>query len=285
MEVIQVADDGGDEMTVVSYKGRRYPKFPGCVDTKTLERLPSVEIRTDDILVCAFPKSGTNWVWEMVRLIVAGKLDRDEIGKGTAMLEARLEETFKDIPSPRILNTHLLFDELPKQVNVKKPRILYVTRNPKDVTVSYYNFVKKMPTYYNYTGEWNNFVRPSLEGKFDYGSWFDYVKDWEEVKKTTDVPILTLNYEDMKEDPFRELVKVKEFLGIDRSDGFVKEVCDHCSFDSMKTIKTKASDIVYRKGGTGDWKNWFTVAQNEWFEQTYKKKMQDCPLMFRYTLM
>ncbi|XP_071094439.1 sulfotransferase 1A1-like [Haliotis cracherodii] len=280
---IRVADDGGDELTMLSYNGRKYPRFPVTMDTNPLEQLPSVEIRSDDILVCAFPKSGTHWVWEMVRLLVAGKLDRDEVSKGIGMMEFVSEEKYKDLPSPRILNSHLLFKELPEQVKVKKPKIVYVTRNPKDVTVSFYNFVKKLPICYNYTGEWKNFVRPSLEGKFDYGSWFDYVKDWEEVKKKTDVPILTLSYEDIKEDAFREMKKMQDFLGTTRSDEFMKEVCDHCSFASMKQIKVMA-DIVYRKGGTGDWKNWFTVAQNEWFDKTYQEKMKDCPLEFRYTL-
>ncbi|XP_067671893.1 sulfotransferase 1A1-like [Haliotis asinina] len=277
---IRVPDDGGDELTLISFNGRKYPMFPATA----LETLPSVEMRSDDILVCAFPKSGTHWVWEITRLLVAGKLDRDDISKGTAMMEFINEDEYKDLPSPRVLNTHLLFRELPKQVKEKKPRILYVTRNPKDVTVSFYNFVKKLPMFYKYSGEWKNFVRPSLEGRFDYGSWFDYVKDWEEVKKTTDVPILTLNYEDMKEDVFREVKKIRDFLGTDRSDEFVKEVCDHCSFGSMKDIKANFSEIVYRKGEIGDWKNWFTVAQNEWFDKLYEEKMKDCPLSFRYTL-
>ncbi|XP_071093522.1 sulfotransferase 1A1-like [Haliotis cracherodii] len=281
---IRVADDGGDEMTLLSYNGRKYSFWPEALQSNPLERLPSVEIRPDDIIICAFPKSGTHWVWEIVRLLVAGQLDRDEVSKGSNMMEFASEEEYKDLPSPRILNTHLLFSQLPEQVKVKKPKILYLTRNPKDMTVSFYNFVMKLPMYYKYTGEWNNFVRPSLEGKFDYGSWFDYVKDWEEVKKTTDVPIMTLNYEDMKEDVFREMKKMQDFLGVKRSDEFVKEVCDHCSFTSMKKVKADMANIVYRKGEVGDWKNWFTVAQNEWFDQIYEQKMKDCPLEFRYTL-
>ncbi|XP_046356406.1 sulfotransferase 1A1-like isoform X3 [Haliotis rufescens] len=283
MELIRVADDAGDELTLVNYNGRKYPNLPGCMETKVLERLPSAEIRSDDILVCSFPKSGTHWVWEMVRLLVAGQLDRAEFGNGFNLMEnCNVGDYYKDFPSPRILNTHVGFNELPEQVKVKKPKILYVTRNPKDVTVSYYNHVKKLA--YNYTGEWKNFVRPSLEGKFEYGSWFDYVKDWEEVKKTTDVPILTINYEDMQENVFREMKKVAAFLGINRSDEFVKEVCDHCSFASMQKSRSPFAKVMYRKGEVGDWKNWFTVAQNEWCDHLFKEKMKDCPLEFRYSL-
>ncbi|XP_046356404.2 sulfotransferase 1A1-like isoform X2 [Haliotis rufescens] len=285
MELIHVADDGGDELTMLSYNGRKYPNFPGCMEKKVLETLPSAAICSDDILVCTFPKSGTHWVYEMVCLLAAGQLEPDEVAKGFNLMEnCKVDDYYKDVPSPRILNTHVRFNELPEQVKVNKPRILYVTRNPKDVTVSYYNHVKKISKVYTYNGEWKNFVRPSLEGKFEYGSWFDYVKDWEEVKKTTDVPILTINYEDMQENVFREMKKVAAFLGINRSDEFVKEVCDHCSFASMQKSRSPFAKVMYRKGEVGDWKNWFTVAQNEWCDHLFKEKMKDCPLEFRYSL-
>nr|KAG5702315.1 hypothetical protein BaRGS_002982 [Batillaria attramentaria] len=39
----------------------------------------------------------------------------------------------------------------------------------------------------------------------------------------------------------------------------------------------------YRKGGrTGDWKNWFTVAENELFDDLYQKRMEGSKLQFTY---
>ncbi|XP_046575819.1 sulfotransferase 1A1-like isoform X2 [Haliotis rubra] len=139
-----------------------------------------------------------------------------------------------------------------------------------------------------YKGEFKNFLRPLFQGKFMYESWMDYVLDWELVKKTNpDQPVLTLFYEDIKQDPMREMRRICEFLGVERTDDFLSRVCDNTTMAAMKTHKYTGNDarsILFRKGGVGDWKNWFTVAQNEWFDKLYQEKMADCPLRFKYSL-
>lgn len=43
--------------------------------------------------------------------------------------------------SPRTIQTHLPWSLLPKQIRegLKKPKIIYVARNPKDICVSFYH--------------------------------------------------------------------------------------------------------------------------------------------------
>ena len=45
---------------------------------------------------------------------------------------------------------------------------------------------------------------------------------------------------------------------------------------------TKGSFI--RKGKVGQWKEFFTVAQNEYFDSKYAQKMEDMKLKMRYDL-
>ncbi|XP_046575821.1 sulfotransferase 1A3-like [Haliotis rubra] len=201
-------------------------------------------------------------------------------------MEMVREDTYADLPSPRFLNSHLLMKHLPDDVRNKKIKVIYVLRNPKDVAVSYYNFMRTLP-YSNFKGEWKNYVRPFSQGKYMYGSWMDYVLDWEQVKKDNpDLPVLTLFYEDIKEDQMREMRRICEFLDVKRTDDFLSKVRDNTTIASMSTRKKKDDSKikVFRKGGVGDWKNWFTVAQNEWWDQLYQEKMADCPLQFKYTL-
>ncbi|XP_070182450.1 sulfotransferase 1C2-like [Littorina saxatilis] len=125
-----------------------------------------------------------------------------------------------------------------------------------------------------------------------YGDWFDHVLEWEEVIKTqTQVPIFTSVFEDMKKDPVSQIEKLDQFLGTNRGRQLCEQIADACSFTKLKEVKEIPPEIkkklfkenasLYRKGEVGDWKNWFTVAQNELFDEVYKKRMAASSL--RYT--
>ena len=97
-------------------------------------------------------------------MLINGKAESIPISKTKHMLEFELPETSDDIPSPRILNSHLNIRFLPKQMFKKKCKIIHVVRNPKDVVVSLYNhdFGIKL---YGYQGKWENFLQLFLEDK------------------------------------------------------------------------------------------------------------------------
>lgn len=67
-------------------------------------------------------------------------------------------------PSPRFIKTHLPYRLLPRQIRTgeRKPRIVYVARNPKDTCVSYYHHCRLME---GYRGDFNTFCRLFLGEK------------------------------------------------------------------------------------------------------------------------
>ncbi|NWI62642.1 ST1B1 Sulfotransferase, partial [Todus mexicanus] len=164
-----------------------------------------------------------------------------------------------------------------------------VGRNPKDVAVSYYHF-DLMNKLHPHPGTWAQYLEEFMAGRVAYGSWYEHVKGYWERRK--DHPILYLFYEDLKEDLRREVAKVAQFLGQDLSASALDAVSRHTTFEAMRDNPTTNYRMVsqlmdhsvspfMRKGVAGDWKNHFTVAQSERFDQDYAQKMSGTDLRFR----
>ncbi|XP_007940553.1 sulfotransferase 1C4-like [Orycteropus afer afer] len=289
--------DEKERITVDYVKGILQPT-PTC---ETWNQIWNFQAKPDDLLIATYPKAGTTWTQEIVDLI-QNKGDTDiskrapiyiripfiewiipEIGSGL--------ERANVMPSPRTLKTHLPIDLLPPSFLEKNCKIIYVARNPKDNMVSYYHFQRMNKTLPD-PGTWEEYFENFLTGKVCWGSWYDHVKGWWEAKDKHQ--ILYLFYEDMKKNPKREIQKLAEFMGNNLHDEVLDKIVHHTAFDVMKqnpmTNYTLISTAIMdhsvspfmRKGAVGDWKNYFTVAQNERFDEDYKKNMANTSLTFHF---
>lgn len=59
------------------------------------------------------------------------------------------------------MKSHLPIALLPDQLWIVKPKIIYVTRNPKDVAVSYCHHQKG---FFNYTGDVDDYAELIMDG-------------------------------------------------------------------------------------------------------------------------
>lgn len=270
---------------------------------EAIEPLQSFQAWPDDLLIGTYPRSGTTWVSEILDLINQGgdleKCHRAPIYVRVPFLEFRYPglssglEYVNNSPSPRLVKTHLPVTLLPQTLWHQKVKMIYVARNAKDVAVSYYHFYK-MAKVLPEPGTWDSFLEKFMDGKVSYGSWYKHVQEWWELSLTH--PVLYLFYEDMKENPKGEIQKILEFLGRSLPEETVDHIIQHTSFEEMrKNPMTNYSTIdpaymdhtvspFMRKGIVGDWKNTFTVAQNERFDAHYAEKMVGCSLPFRWQL-
>ncbi|XP_075035067.1 sulfotransferase 1 family member D1-like [Mixophyes fleayi] len=262
------------------------------------ENVVQFQAKADDLLICTYPKSGTTWMSEIVDLIRNGGETEKSQNKAIFDRVPFLECVGSTMPSGtelldkldfrRVIKTHLPISILPETFLEKNCKVIYVARNPKDVAVSYYHFYR-MSYRHPEPGTWDEFLNSFMEGKVSFGSWSSHVKGWWKMRQQRD--ILYLFYEDMQEDPRREIKKVMKFLGKDLSDEVLEKIHQNSSFQAMKNnpmsnfstypYMDQSVSPFMRKGICGDWKNQFTVCQNEKFDEYYRREMSDTDLSFR----
>lgn len=120
---------------------------------------------------------------------------------------------------------------LPKQVWTKNCKLVYITRNPKDVVLSHYLHGKN---FIGYTGTKEQFLEGHLKGQTLFGPFFNHLLGAWSASKTKS-NILFLTYEEMRRDHLKVLRKVSEFFGKNYSDAQLLELKEHLSFDKMKS--------------------------------------------------
>ncbi|XP_061166772.1 sulfotransferase 1B1-like [Saccostrea echinata] len=105
-------------------------------------------------------------------------------------------QELENLPSPRILTSHVPVKYIPKENNGK---IIHCIRNPKDIAVSaFYHIIADPVTKDYWLPDWPNFFDDFLGGESYYGSWFEREKEWEEAARQNPEKILIVYYEDLK---------------------------------------------------------------------------------------
>ncbi|XP_045188063.2 sulfotransferase 1B1-like isoform X1 [Mercenaria mercenaria] len=297
-EVYDLRDAGGGVLyNQMRVDGMRIPTFrkPPGVTAAIFRNIKHLKIREDDILLCTPVKSGTHWCFEILTMLLNGTTELSDIQKIFLMLINVHEEELDKMKSPRILNTHFPFRMLPIQMKEKKTKIVLVLRNPKDVAVSLYYHHTGMTNYY-YNGKFSDHLKLFMEGRLMYNSWFDYVLEFEKALNAEPHRIHLVYYEDLKENGVEEIARIAKFLGVPAAVDaeLIETINEKCQFKSMKEGKMYSPELakkmfvdpskfnIYRKGEIGDWKNHFTVAENEAFDKLYQEKMKTSKLKFRF---
>ncbi|XP_013397550.1 cytosolic sulfotransferase 1 [Lingula anatina] len=283
-----IYDDEGNPLRSACVKGKFVPDWPLVVDN--IDNYDKFHARGDDIWIVNWPKSGTHWMFEVVTCLTSGKAQlHDGIKENTMFPEFCPVDILDDMTSPRILDTHIQLELFPEEA-LKTSKIIYTVRNPKDAFVSGY-FHLSRDNLVGFRGGWNNFFRTSMKEikEVPYGTWYDHVRGY--LAALENKPnALVVKYEDMIKDLKKEVRRIAEFIGHQNSEEFYDEVARVCSFDHMQKSKKELKIIwkpggsMYRKGIVGDWKNMFTVAQNEEFDAIYKDRLKNLNISIDFEL-
>lgn len=285
-EVSKIVDRDGKHMLVCLVDGIPFPVFTGI--RERLKKIKSWTPRADDIFLFAYPSSGTHWLWEVVGMLLRGKAERIKVEKEHYMLECSDPETLEKLESPRILNSHIYKEQVPTSI-LQNNKIVLISRNPKDIAVSWYNHnVADLET--DYEGKFSAFYELYRVGNVPNGDWFEYNTVWWKWSRDRE-NVLWVTYEEAKRDLPSLVEKMAVFLEVSSTPELCQSISDSCSFQKMKQDKhnlipceLRENMSFYRKGHVGDWKNWFTVAQNEDYDRIFKEKMKDCDLPVEFTI-
>lgn len=242
---------------------------------ETFEALKDLEARTDDIFVIAYPKCGFNWMVGMMRKMM------DACGvtipPKAPLIEFHSPDSQKELTaltSRRFIGTHLHPDNIPVSFKAKKTKMLVIFRNPKDTVVSFYHFMNKNPVLPK-AESWDKFFSDFMTGEVAWGSYFDHALAWEKHMDDPDVMLLT--YEEMKEDLVGSLQRITKFFSIPLTNEKIEEIAGQSTFSAMlessKNTHGNLSNVFFRKGEIGDWRNHFSDEQSKEMDEMFQKKL------------
>ena len=224
----------------------------------------AIPIRADDIFIVSFFKSGNTWT----RFLLGNLLN-----PVTSITFQSIERTSPDIyqypyreyaklPSPRVIKSHECFDP-------RYRRVIYIVRDPRDVAVSLYHFLRKIKSIDDtfplstYASEW------FLQGKGSGRNWREHVTSWllnpktfarvsgfvqEESGSGNHLSLdnlgacghgrqfLLLRYEDLLSDPYGNLVRIANFLGLKVSDDQIASAVERSSASEMRKLEQTDRD-------------------------------------------
>eukprot|EP00903_Cladosiphon_okamuranus_P015917 g14702.t1 len=270
----------------------------------TNELIRTFESRDDDVFVCTFCKSGTTWVQQIITLLLNkgeqgdknytqvvpwmesllfGKSAReagDEGGDGSRPpLDTEAQcwtlEKIKSNPGKRFFKSHANLKQLPVGT-AKGLKVIYVARNPKDVSVSLYHHARNKQNE-AFIGDESYMIGCFVQGRCENGSWFNHVLEWWEAAKADPEHVLFLHYEAMLSEPEAHVRKIAQFAGIEHTPETIAKTTTATSLEAMKKnpkANIRPGQQHLRKGGAGGWRDVYTVRESELFDEIYRKEME-----------
>jgi len=207
-----------------------------------------LEVRPTDVFISSYPRSGTTLTqWILYLLSHDEQPDPAHLTQVSPWFERSLaigEVTAEDLgrfPSPRVFKSHL-----PRQWLPDGARYIYVERNGLDVLTSYFHFYR---AYLGFEGTLDDFYRRFMDGRVQYGSWFEHVAGWH--KRASDPSVLIVRYEDLLSDRKASIEQIVEFLGWECDERSVDRAVIESSFDAMKrreSVFDHATALLLERG-------------------------------------
>jgi Sulfotransferase domain len=188
-------------------------------------RLP---VQPDDILLASYPHSGDVWTQFLIANLIHpdGDVTSSNVQKLVLDFDLSVKRDFDRAPQPRIIQSHSSFDP-------RYRRVIYVTRDPRDVAVASCNSLGREP---GAESHWDDFIGRFLArgdgaspvSTDDFGSWGENAGSWL-AARSHDPGFLLLRHEDLLADTGREVMRLAKFAGLAASPEKIAQAIDRSS--------------------------------------------------------
>eukprot|EP00802_Teleaulax_amphioxeia_P019101 Tamp_19322.p1 GENE.Tamp_19322~~Tamp_19322.p1 ORF type:complete len:341 (-),score=75.24 Tamp_19322:245-1183(-) len=270
---------------------------PSWFHDATSQKLEGMALRDTDVVLASWPKAGTHWLFKALRLL-SGASEGDMTL--VEMLPPAAYDPSSGAPPPeksrwnptgedhfdallereaagdfRILVTHAPADWLPfKAGQTGGGKLVYVTRNPRDVVVSNYFFLGTPKD--GWDGSMNRFLASAERTPNAFGGWFEHVAEFEAlVDRLGPERAVIIEYEEMHQDLQGQLRRLATLLGPSveaRLDANMDAICAALGFTAMK--EAGGNDAVFlRQGKAGGWRDHFSETDTERMAQAIEARL------------
>ncbi|PWA52572.1 P-loop containing nucleoside triphosphate hydrolase [Artemisia annua] len=234
-----------------------------------------------DVFLASHAKSGTTWLKALS--------PHDYV----PFIET---ESFLNNPSYAngLMATHMSYTSLPKSIINFGCRIVYICRNPKDVFISSWHFMKKVKD--EFSAPMDDAFESFCSGVNPNGPYWDHVIGYYKASLERPNNVLFLTYEDLIKDTKNEVKKLAKFIGCpftskEEDDRLVQEIVNLCSFEKLSEVnkvnqnstttkKVLSNDIFFRKGIVGDSANYLTTELIQIIDNITKEKFDGLNIAF-----
>jgi hypothetical protein len=241
---------------------------------KDKERRPNIEIFPDDVILVSYPKSGSTWL----RFLVGNYITNNNCDFANSHLivpDIHLKPEYcQNIQRPRIIKSH-------RSYTPDYKRVVYIVRDGRDVSVSYYFHMIKYKQISPET-RFEDFLFDFNAGCVDgwMTSWSEHVNGW---LNSDHEDFLLIKYEDMKQDTTREFRRFVEFSGLPIDNNKLVAAVQASEFDNMQRLEQNlinhmpdydVSKPFVRQGKVGGWQEFFSEQMTESFIYAHSSALE-----------
>lgn len=179
----------------------------------------------------------------------------------------------------KTIGTHLYINYA-TYLNIPKPssyKTFFVLRDPRDAVISWYFSAKYSHVLISVIPElrrdlekldFNNGLKYIIDRLEEFG-YFEAQKSWMNIKQEQQ-NIAIFRYEDLVISNNSFLRKLLDYLDIKIPEAEFTALCDRHKFEAITKGRAQGEENInshYRKGISGDWKNYFDSSTLNYFDQ------------------